>query len=221
MGRTDLARNEEGEFELVLGNRQLVSVFLIVVVLLGVFFSMGYFVGRNSPATPVTDIASRPVNPIIVENPSKGASSSGESKPPAITPAPVSPAAENSAADAKPEPPRRAEHVEKAVEKTVEKPTPLPKEKLIDQRIEPASKPSVGTPRSGTTFLQVVATSRLDAELIGETLAKKGFHTVVAPGPNPTTFRVLVGPLHDQADSAETRVRLASAGFKNPYVRRY
>ena len=43
-----LPKNDEGEFELVLGNRQLISVFLIVVILLGVFFSMGYIVGRNS-----------------------------------------------------------------------------------------------------------------------------------------------------------------------------
>ena len=43
-----MARTEEGEFELILGNRQLISVFLIVVILLGVFFSMGYIVGRNS-----------------------------------------------------------------------------------------------------------------------------------------------------------------------------
>ena len=42
-----MPKNDEGEFELVLGNRQLISVFLIVVVLLGVFFSMGYIVGRN------------------------------------------------------------------------------------------------------------------------------------------------------------------------------
>ena len=46
-----MARNDEGEFELVLGNRQLISVFLIVVILLGVFFSMGYIVGRNSSPT--------------------------------------------------------------------------------------------------------------------------------------------------------------------------
>ncbi|MDQ6707257.1 MAG: SPOR domain-containing protein, partial [Acidobacteriota bacterium] len=70
-------------------------------------------------------------------------------------------------------------------------------------------------------FLQVVATSRPDAELIGETLAKKGFHTVVAPGPSAAIFRVLVGPLNGAADAAEVRVRLESAGFKNPYVRKY
>ena len=43
-----MPKNDEGEFELVLGNRQLLSVFAIVVILLGVFFSMGYVVGRNS-----------------------------------------------------------------------------------------------------------------------------------------------------------------------------
>ena len=40
--------NEEGEFELVLGNKQLLSVFFLIVLLLGVFFSMGYIVGRNT-----------------------------------------------------------------------------------------------------------------------------------------------------------------------------
>ena len=50
-----MPKNDEGEFELVLGNRQLISVFLIVVILLGVFFSMGYIVGRNS--SPAGDTA--------------------------------------------------------------------------------------------------------------------------------------------------------------------
>ena len=36
-----MARNEEGEFELVLGNRQLLSGFFIVVVLFGVFCVYG------------------------------------------------------------------------------------------------------------------------------------------------------------------------------------
>jgi hypothetical protein len=44
-------RNDDGEFELILGNRQLMSVFFIVLILLGVFFALGYIVGRN--ASPV------------------------------------------------------------------------------------------------------------------------------------------------------------------------
>ena len=52
-----MAKNDEGEFELVLGNRQLISVFLIVVILLAVFFSMGYIVGRNFGAGVTTETA--------------------------------------------------------------------------------------------------------------------------------------------------------------------
>src|SRR5579872_5618075 len=47
-GGNSLPQNEDGEFELILGNRQLLSVFFIVVILLGVFFTMGYIVGRNT-----------------------------------------------------------------------------------------------------------------------------------------------------------------------------
>src|ERR1039458_7585933 len=50
-----MKNNETGEFELVLGNRQLLSGFFIVVILFAVFFVMGYIVGRNS--TPATQLA--------------------------------------------------------------------------------------------------------------------------------------------------------------------
>ena len=60
-----MPKNEDGEFELILANRQLLSVFFIVVVLLGVFFTMGYIVGRNSGTvtaelTPVPSGEARP-----------------------------------------------------------------------------------------------------------------------------------------------------------------
>src|ERR1035437_10583095 len=43
-----MRNNETGEFELLVGNRQLLSGFFIVVLLFAVAFSMGYIVGRNS-----------------------------------------------------------------------------------------------------------------------------------------------------------------------------
>src|SRR5205085_9775332 len=45
---SSMPSNDDGEFELILGNKQLLSVFFIVIILLGVFFTMGYIVGRNS-----------------------------------------------------------------------------------------------------------------------------------------------------------------------------
>src|ERR1035438_3436207 len=50
-----MKNNETGEFELVLGNRQLLSGFFIVVILFAVFFVMGYIVGRTSP--PASQLA--------------------------------------------------------------------------------------------------------------------------------------------------------------------
>lgn len=196
-----MARNEEGEFELTLGNRQLVSVFLVVVVLLGVFFSMGYIVGRNSPATASADTAAKPGNPIVVDNPSQ---------PTSAKPAAVEPGSERPPVAGKPSPLSAAEPssaAQKAPRKIEERP--------------PAPAPSTAEPAAGETFLQVVATSRADSQMVAEMLARKGFRTTVAPGPNPSLFRVLVGPLNGAADIAETRVRLESSGFKNPYVRKY
>jgi hypothetical protein len=65
-----MPKNEDGEFELILGNKQLLSVFFIVVILLGVFFAMGFIVGRNSPA-PATEAASvrkAEVKPLVVDS---------------------------------------------------------------------------------------------------------------------------------------------------------
>src|ERR1700720_4053625 len=47
-----MRNNETGEFELVVGNRQLLSGFFIVVLLFAVAFAMGYVVGQNSRQSP-------------------------------------------------------------------------------------------------------------------------------------------------------------------------
>jgi cell division protein FtsN len=70
-------------------------------------------------------------------------------------------------------------------------------------------------------YWQVVATSRPDAEIISEALAKKGFHTVVTPASREGIFRVLVGPFQDGAAQAQARTNLEAAGFKHPIIQRY
>src|SRR4051794_12419846 len=61
-------KNEDtGEFELVLGNKQLLSGFFIVVILFGVFFTMGYIVGRNSAPSPRQAAAAEP--PVVTSLP--------------------------------------------------------------------------------------------------------------------------------------------------------
>jgi len=218
-----LPKNDEGEFELVLGNRQLISVFLIVVILLGVFFSMGYIVGRNS--SPAAEIArnekakpeheadsppdgsnpdASPAEPTTPSVSDSTPPATNDSSPPQVTkPALSTPAPK----PAKPEP-DRAKDVKS-------KPSPAPPAARA-----PVHAAAAGEPSSGQ-YWQVVATSRPDAEIIAEALGKKGFHVVLAPAPKDGIFRVLVGPLADAPTQAQTRTGLESAGFKNPIMRKY
>src|SRR5579862_9772939 len=114
-----LPKNEDGEFELILGNRQLLSVFFIVVILLGVFFTMGYIVGRNSGPVTTPEIAStsRPEpRPAAVEPPArepapeqvKGSPVETARQQPPV-PAETRKATEPARAEPKPEPARSEE----------------------------------------------------------------------------------------------------------------
>src|SRR5436189_4399576 len=93
--------NETGEFELVLGNRQLLSGFAVVAILFGVFFAMGYIVGRNStPAsraaaaadTAVQPDTGRAQNAPAPSTPLTAATTEAAGAAPAPAPAPVEPA---------------------------------------------------------------------------------------------------------------------------------
>jgi len=207
-----LARGEEGEFELVLGNKQLISVFLVVVILLGVFFSMGYIVGRSSSSSTSADAArTGGGKAIVVERPNTPASSSpAESS----TPAAESKPPETKAAETKP------------VETQPEKPSPVPPKESAKES-KPATPPAPAPAASSASdpapgeYWQVVATTRPDAEIVMQALTKKGFHAVIAPVPNDTRFRVLVGPLASAAVQAQTRADLEASGFKNPIRKKY
>jgi cell division septation protein DedD len=211
-----LPRNDDGEFELVLGNRQLISVFLIIVILLGVFFSMGYIVGRNSgPAVTADAGNSAAGKPIVVDHP-----------PPDVSPAP--------SAAASSEPPPRVDEGKPSpspkptsthpVETAETKPpavAPPPAASVREPKpAEPATRALPTEPGPGE-YWQVVATSRPDAEIVTEALAKKGFKAILAPAPKEGLYRVLVGPLTGAANMADTRVKLEAAGFKNPMMRKY
>jgi cell division septation protein DedD len=191
-----MPKNEDGEFELILGNRQLLSVFFIVVVLLGVFFTMGYIVGRNStPVTAAADVRKTESKPIVVDR----ASPAGDAT---TTPASSAPVADSSAAPAPREtaetrPQRKAAEPEREAAKP-----------------EPAS-PTPDEPTPGGTYLQVAAVAKTEAELFVDVLAKKGFNAIYTAVPDkPQTFRVLVGPFKDPPAIAQARADLNKAGFK-------
>jgi cell division septation protein DedD len=195
-------RNEEGEFELVLANRQLLSVFFIVVILLGVFFTMGYIVGRSS--APLTTAETTPprsaeTKPLVVDSTAPAAEAPAESPKQPITTATQQPS------ESKPAP--KSEVKSEQPKAALAKSEP-PKSEPTD-----AAKAAKGDPATGETYLQLVATARAEADVMVDVLKKKGFHAIESPVPNKEGWmRVLVGPI---ADGAVNKIRadLESSGF--------
>jgi cell division septation protein DedD len=210
-----LPKNEDGEFELVLANRQLLSVFFIVVILLGVFFTMGYIVGRNSTPAAAEIASTRRVDaaPLVVDGPARtadAAPSSAANSAPAVTSPqqPVTTEPQRAAAASAPEA-ARAEPV---------RAEPLRTE---SPKREPAKPVASDQPAAGQAYLQLAATSQHEAGIMVDVLRQKSFKAMAAEIPEkPGTFRVLVGPVTD-ASANKTRADLQAAGFPgNAAIRR-
>jgi DedD protein len=200
-------KNEDGEVELILGNGQLLGVFFIVVILLALFFGMGYVMGRNSGSAASVEIASAPkqeVKPLVVESPvpktpekTDGPAEGGASpsSPPETTPS-------ASSADEAPRQDKPAQadaHTER-----------------------PFNTPPADNAPSGV-YLQLAATTRHEAELEVDVLRKKNFHAASMEVPEkPGLFRVLVGPIGDGGVN-KAREDLQDAGFpgKSAIVKRF
>ena len=205
-----MAFNRAGEFEIVLGNKQLLSVFFVLVVLFTVFFTMGYVLGRNSlpesaqaaspaPAPASVEVAAAPVRKVEVPAAPPEVESISPGTPPASgdKPSPM-PAGDGSGAVAPSQP------------QTVQPPAATAS--ITGAAMNPPAKP-------GETYLQVAATKKSEADLMAEVLAKKGFSTTVSPAPNTELYRVLVGPIADSLELEKLRTRLKEIGL-DPIIRK-
>jgi len=200
-----LPRNEDGEFELLLGNRQLMSVFFIVVILLGVFFAMGYIVGRNSSPVTTPDVASRRPEPKTVTSdvPSSGRDVPRDTAAPAAASKEAPAPKENDA-------PKETASQQGPATAPAAQPAPVaaPAPPKASARVATS-----GQPESGKTYLQLSAIDHDKAEIMVELLRKKNFPAIAAEIPEkPGVFRVLVGPV-PEADVNKTRADLQNASF--------
>lgn len=206
-----MAGRDDGEFELILGNKQLLSVLFIVIVLLGVFFAMGFLAGRST-GSGAADVARRNADQVPITVDAATSKSSEAAPAPAVERAPVE-------IPAQPESQPAAEPRAEAARPAAAEPKAPP--------AKPAETPKpagavVENPPSGT-YLQVAAVGRADAEnmlnFIAEKIHLRGY---VTPVPKSSEqFRVLVGPLKTNEDMAAARTKLADIGLKTPYPVKY
>jgi cell division protein FtsN len=208
----------DGEYELVLGNRQLLSAFFIIVILFGVFFTMGYVVGRNSAPA----VAASVLPPVVATNQQPEAAAPATplpvqtAAPPAESPAPpATKETKEPAQTKKAAPPKKSEAPPRA-EPPRERPASPARESG-----SPANSSGVATvnPGPGSMYLQVAAAAQPQAGVVVDTLKQKGFPALLTHGPNPTLFRVMVGPYADAAALGKAKADLENAGF-HPLVRK-
>jgi cell division septation protein DedD len=194
----------DGEKELVLGNKQLISLFFVVVALCGVFFAMGYMIGRNT---------SKPVTANLESNTPAAAAA------PAALPNTESPVPQSQDA----EPPR--ETPADATQPPSGTPSNTPGNSAGDSKPTPATQTQAAhdtpfVPEAGATYLQVRAVHRADADNLVKTLREQNLPALVADSSKPDLFRVLVGPYHQTADVADAKARLKSLGFADAFVQK-
>ena len=216
-----MPRNEDGEFELILGNRQLLSVFFIVVILLGVFFTVGYIIGRSSAPVLTADASSALRNdspPLVVESAAPPAQAEPPSQPQTKQPVttaqqqPPEPARKEDTPPAKAEAPKPpAPKAQAKAETKTEPPKPAPPKPTPAKPAPPETAKAASA--AGGIYLQLSATKKPEAETYVDVLKKRGFPAMASQVPeNDTLFRVLVGPLAE-ANVNKVRADLQGAGF--------
>jgi cell division septation protein DedD len=207
----------DGEYELVLGNRQLLSAFFIVVILFGVFFTMGYVVGRNS--APASAASLPPATVAGNQRPEAASPAAPLPQQSTVPPPPQEETKERAPVETRPvtaaEKPQKPQKKEATRERAA-RPTPPPAKKAE----APAHSGIVAVnPGPGNMYLQVAAVAQPQAGVVVDTLKQKGFPVMLSPGPNATLFRVMVGPFPDAAALGKAKADLESAGF-HPLVRK-
>jgi cell division protein FtsN len=203
-----MRNNETGEFELVVGNKQLLSGFFIVVLLFAVAFAMGYVVGQNTQ---------RPAKLASDGVPASVANTAADSRPQPASPVPVpvssTPPAPSGASGSQP-----TDSAAQATQPTTQpstQPAQAPPPAVAEKPAAPP--PATGIVTSSElpagSFWQVLAVKPEVAEAMRQTLKDKGFQVSLTPGTNNLT-RVLVGPYSDSPSLGRAKTELETAGFR-------
>jgi DedD protein len=221
--------------ERVLEGKHVIGLFLLMLLFSGVFFTLGYVMGRNqydgqvrasTTASGTPDYAApaksrspsrKTAAPDPAENESDPATSAGKSDWEFY----------NNSTPAKPEP--RLDPPSKAASGA-----PPPKSLNARARVEsaPAAAPAPAPSKSsksvttaplipsGSILLQVAAVSRQDDALsIASSLQKKQFPATVLNPQKDKFYRVQVGPYRDPKTAEAAKKALEGAGFKAFYVK--
>jgi len=200
----------DNEKELILGNKQLISLFFLVVAMCGAFFAFGYMIGRNATRTVVTasTAAASPdgsAAPAVAQSAEPPAETAPADSAPVASDAPPAVTETQPAQDA---PVATAPVAAAAKPAAAASPAPAP---------PPPAAPVTG---GNEIYLQVTALRLADADNLVKTLKEQNLPALTAGSSKPDLFRVMVGPYHQMTQVAEAKARLKALGFANAFVQR-
>jgi cell division septation protein DedD len=216
-----------GAGERVLESRHVIGLFLLMLVFSGVFFALGYVMGRNQYDGQVraANNGMGLVEPVLGAKPDvapkKTAAPPNDSGD--YDPATSTPSDSTWNFYDKDKSSKVPSHLEK-VSKTSPPPPPSKPLSAKSSAPPPAVAPHIPVERntgsaplapSGAIVLQVAALAKQDDALaLAGSLQKKHFSAYVQPPHKDKYYRVQVGPFKDQKSADAAKKGLESAGFK-------
>jgi cell division septation protein DedD len=210
-----------GVGERVLESRHVIGLFMLMLLFSGVFFTLGYVMGRNQYDSPVrasTDFFKKPENSVFPKSDvrSKRTSGPAPSATPTDTAAPPTSDWEfYHAGDNK----KTEDHLKPAASPTApaQKNVPVLVRSTAPPRTSGGSSKTLNPPLilGGSYTLQVAAlTKEADALELATRLQKKRFPAFVVSPQGDKYYRVQVGPYGDPKAADAARKGLEGAGFK-------
>lgn len=214
----------EQDTEYTLSTAKLLVLFFGLVVVCGIFFSLGYAVGKNN-APGASQVVME--SSALADNPTSGAAKPGAAH--AAAPATdCASATDNCKAEASQDP-GTASTPEMSVQKQLQQKdanpqlVPASDPAKTDAAKTDASKqpaPELNNASSTGFMVQVAAVSKQeDADALVSALRKKQYPVIMVPNPENKLFHVQVGPFADKRDADSMRAKLVGDGY-NAFVKK-
>jgi DedD protein len=188
--------------EITLSTGKLLGIFFALVIICGVFFTMGYLLGKSNSAGGRTEIVA------TLPSSSAGKPYAGNKTPEAVTQTcpPGSPncaaaTASDASSSAKP-----ADQPPAAQQSSGSK--------TSDQSTTQSAGADGKSGAASSFMVQVAAVSKQeDAEILVTALRKKQYPVFIANASGDPLFHVQVGPFTDRKDAEAMRTRLSGDGY--------
>lgn len=194
--------DQQYDTEITLGVGKLLGIFLLLVILCGVFMGLGYMLGRNS-AKQENVLASDAVPAGTISTTAKpGATQATPPPKPVTTETAAQTAVDNSAASS-----------DSAGAKSDAAPS-------TPAQASGAQAPEMKSLPGGGYVVQIAAVSKKeDADALTQALRNKQYPVVVTPGAGDKLFHVQIGPYADLKEAESMKSKLAADGY-NAIVKR-